>query len=147
MALALNNLKRVDMPLNKETKPNLNNNSFKYLFLTQIIWTVIWYQVFLSFVCVTFWVVNIHAVLFDFVKVDVLTKGARRAKEWGVLNMTGCRKRGWREEKVGQIGMGREKVIMEEERERKEWKSEEIFKLSMCMKICCVLWGGFFRGV
>ena len=24
MALALNNLKRVDMPLNKETKPNLN---------------------------------------------------------------------------------------------------------------------------
>ena len=35
MALALNNLKRVDMPLNKETKPN---NSY----------TIIWFQVFLT---------------------------------------------------------------------------------------------------
>ena len=28
MALALNNLKRVDMPLNKETKPNQPNQTF-----------------------------------------------------------------------------------------------------------------------
>ena len=32
MALALNNLKRVDMPLNKETKPNqtIHYNNFKF---------------------------------------------------------------------------------------------------------------------
>ena len=30
MALALNNLKRVDMPLNKETNQTLNNNSFQF---------------------------------------------------------------------------------------------------------------------
>ena len=31
MALVLNNLKRVDMPLNKQTKPNLNDKSNSYL--------------------------------------------------------------------------------------------------------------------
>ena len=40
MALALNNLKRVDMPLNKETKPNKKKNSthlFKEYEITYII--------------------------------------------------------------------------------------------------------------
>ena len=36
MALALNNLKRVDMPLNKETKPNQNHLHYRNMKCDQL---------------------------------------------------------------------------------------------------------------
>ena len=41
MALALNNLKRVDMPLNKETKPN-QTSLIEWAYPFCVLWRVLW---------------------------------------------------------------------------------------------------------